>query len=82
MLQYISDGGEMLVSDNGNKELGLQSSEVGITCAFLLMALRQVTQSPLSVCLFIFTLSLELTDCRPRAFACDHSSHWIEGQGR
>lgn len=28
MLQYISDGGEMLVSDDGNKESGLQSSEV------------------------------------------------------
>ena len=34
MLQYISDGGEMLVNDDGNKESALQSSEVLITSAF------------------------------------------------
>jgi len=34
MLQYISDGGEMLASDDRKKELGPQSSEVLITGAF------------------------------------------------
>jgi len=33
MLQYISDGGEMVSSDDGNKELGRPSSEVVNTSA-------------------------------------------------
>jgi len=44
MLQYVSDGGEMLAGDDRNKELGLQSSEVVITCTFFDHIVSIVTQ--------------------------------------